>query len=188
MVPRLLEKYRKEIVPQMMKDLNLNNPEEVPELKKIVVNMGVGEAVTDIKLLDKAAEELSLIAGQKPVICRAKKAIANFKIREGMPIGCKVTLRRTIMYEFIDRLLNVALPRIRDFQGISANSFDKDGNFTLGVSDQSIFPEIDIDRMQRPQGMDITIITNSNSTEKNRQLLRLFGMPFRRETSNQPRM
>ncbi|MFH1202202.1 MAG: 50S ribosomal protein L5 [Candidatus Omnitrophota bacterium] len=182
MVPRLLERYRKVIVPQMVKEFNLKNPQQVPRLKKIVVNMGVGEAIADIKILDKAMEELGFIAGQKPVMCRAKKAIANFKIRAALPIGCKVTLRRTMMYEFLDRLLNVALPRIRDFQGVSVNAFDQSGNYSLGITDQIIFPEIEYDKIQRSQGMDITIVTNSKSIELNRNLLRLFGMPFQIKT------
>lgn len=185
MIPRLLEKYRSEIIPKMTKEYNLKNLHRVPRLRKIVVNMGVGEAVADSKVLDKTMEELSLICGQKSVICRAKKDIANFKIRKGVAVGCKVTLRRAIMYEFLDRLINVALPRIRDFRGISANSFDKQGNFSLGVSDQIIFPEIEYDKIQRVQGMNITIVTNSNSVEHNRGLLKLFGMPFQTQVTAQ---
>jgi len=180
MVPRLLEKYRKEIVPQMMQAFNLENRFAIPRLEKIVVNMGVGEALGDIKILEKAIDELALIAGQKPIIRRAKKAISNFKIRQGLPIGCKVTLRRAKMYEFMDRLINVDMPRIRDFRGVSADSFDAAGNYTLGISDQTIFPEIDIDKVTRPQGMDITfVIKNAKSKELARELLRLFGMPFK---------
>ncbi len=180
MIPRLLEKYRNEIIPQMMKDFSLKNKLSVPSLEKIVVNMGVSEALTDIKILDKAVEELSTITGQRPIIRRAKKSIANFKIKQGNPIGCKVTLRRAVMYEFMDRLVNAAIPRIRDFRGVSADSFDERGNYTLGLSEQAIFPEIDYDRISRVQGMDITfVIKNSKSKEQSRQLLKLFGMPFK---------
>lgn len=180
MVPRLLEKYRKEIVAQMMQAFSLKNKLAVPRLEKIVVNMGVGEGVKDIKVLEKAMEELALIAGQKPILRRAKKAISNFNIREGNPVGCKVTLRRKMMYEFMDRLINVGLPRIRDFRGVSGNAFDQAGNYTLGLSEQAIFPEIEIDNVSRPQGMDITfVIKNAKSKAQAQELLRLFGMPFR---------
>jgi large subunit ribosomal protein L5 len=179
MPPRLLEKYRNEIAPQMMNTFKLKNKLAVPRIEKIVVNMGVGEAITDIKILEKSMEELATITGQKPILRRAKKAIANFKIRQGLPVGCKVTLRRAYMYEFLDRLINVALPRIRDFRGVSAESFDKEGNYTLGLNEQAIFPEIDADRLTRTQGMDITlVIKNAKSTEEARELLKLFGMPF----------
>jgi len=180
MTPRLLEKYRNEIIPKMMQVFNLRNKLAVPRVEKVVVNMGVGEGLQDIKLLEKAMEELALITGQKPILRRAKKAIANFKIRQGSPIGCKVTLRRTMMYEFMDRLLNVALPRIRDFRGVSTDSFDKAGNYTLGLTEQNIFPEIEYDRITRTQGMDVTIvIKNAKSKEQAKELLRLFGMPFK---------
>ena len=179
MIPRLLEKYRNEIVPQMMQSFNLKNKHAVARLEKIVVNMGVGEAIADIKLLDKSVEELGNITGQKPVIRRAKKAISNFKIKQGQAVGCKVTLRRNMMYEFMDRLLNVALPRIRDFRGVSQDSFDKAGNFTLGLSEQVIFPEIEYDRITRTQGMDITfVIKNAKAKDQAQELLKLFGMPF----------
>jgi len=179
MIPRLLEKYRKEIIPQMMRTFSLHNRLAVPRLEKIVVNMGVGEGAQDIKILEKAMEELSLITGQKPILRRAKKAIANFKIKKGHPIGCKVTLRRTMMYEFMDRLINIALPRIRDFRGVSPESFDKGGNYTLGIADQTIFPEIDYDKVTRTQGMDITfVIKSAKSKAQAEELLRLFGMPF----------
>lgn len=182
MVPRLLERYRNQIVPEMMQAFNLKNKYAVPRLDKIVVNMGIGEGIEDIKILEKAMEDLSLITGQKPVLRRAKKAIANFKIRAGHPIGCKVTLRRAVMYEFMDRLINIALPRIRDFRGTSSESFDKKGNYSLGLTEQTIFPEIDIDRVTRTQGMDITfVIRNAKSKEQAQQLLRLFGMPFQTE-------
>ncbi len=180
MTPRLLEKYRKEIIPRMMEKFSLKNQFAVPRLEKIVINMGVGEAIADIKILDKAIEELAAITGQKPIIRRAKKAIANFKIRQGLPIGCKVTLRRTMMYEFMDRLINVAMPRIRDFRGVPDDSFDKAGNYTLGLAEQTIFPEIEYDRITRSQGMDITfVIKHVKSTEQARELLRFFGMPFK---------
>ena len=180
MTPRLLEKYRNEIIPKMMEAFSFKNRLAVPRLEKIVVNMGVGEALQDIKILEKAMEELGQITGQKPILRRAKKAIANFKIRKGLPIGCKVTLRRTIMYEFFDRLISIALPRIRDFRGISPDSFDEAGNYTLGITEQSIFPEIDYDKVSRMQGMDITlVIKNVKSKEQARELLKLFGMPFR---------
>jgi len=180
MVPRLLEKYRNEVVPQMMQKFNLKNRLAVPRLEKIVVNMGVGEALQDIKILEKAMEELSIITGQRPILIRAKKAISNFKIKQGSPIGCKVTLRRTMMYEFMDRLINVAIPRIRDFRGVSAGSFDKAGNYTLGLTEQNIFPEIEFDKVSRTQGMDITfVIKNSKIKERAQELLKLFGMPFK---------
>ncbi len=180
MVPRLLEKYRLEIIPEMMKTFSIKNRFAVPRIDKIVVNMGVGEAITDIKILDRAMEELALITGQKPVMRRAKKAIANFKIRQGLPVGCKVTLRKAMMYEFMDRLINAAMPRIRDFRGVSYDSFDAAGNYTLGLTEQNIFPEIDYDRITRSQGMDITfVIKNAKSTEQARELLKLFGMPFK---------
>jgi len=180
MTPRLLEKYRNEIIPKMMEAFSFKNRLAVPRLEKIVVNMGVGEALQDIKILEKAMEELGQITGQKPILRRAKKAIANFKIRKDLPIGCKVTLRRTIMYEFLDRLISIALPRIRDFRGISPDSFDEAGNYTLGITEQSIFPEIDYDKVSRMQGMDITlVIKNVKSKEQARELLKLFGMPFR---------
>ena len=179
MIPRLLEKYRNEILPQMQKTFGHKNKYAVPCLEKIVVNMGVGEAITDIKILDRCVEELALIAGQKPIIRRAKKAVSNFKIKKGQPIGCKVTLRRARMYEFLDRFINIALPRIRDFRGVSPKSFDKGGNYTLGLTEQGIFPEIDYDKIARAQGMDITIvIKNTKSSKQSKELLKLFGMPF----------
>jgi large subunit ribosomal protein L5 len=180
MIPRLLERYRKEIVSAIMEKFNLKNRFAVPHLEKIVVNMGVGEALQDVKILDKAMEELALITGQRPIMRRAKVAISNFKIKKGNPIGCKVTLRRAKMYEFMDRLIAIALPRIRDFRGIPSDSFDKAGNYTMGITEQNIFPEIDYDRITRTQGMDIVfVIKNSKSNEQSKELLRLFGMPFR---------
>jgi len=179
MVPRLLEYYRKEIVPAMMQKFGFKNPMAVPHLEKIVVNMGVGEALQDIKILEKSMEELAAITGQKPIMRRAKKAISNFKIKQGQPIGCKVTLRRAHMYEFMDRLVNVTMPRIRDFRGVPKDSFDKGGNYTLGLSEQVIFPEIEYDKISRSQGMDIVfVIKNAKSQEAAKELLKLFGMPF----------
>ncbi len=180
MTPRLLEKYKNEIIPQMMEIFHLRNRLAVPCFEKIVVNMGVGEAIQDIKILEKSMEELALITGQKPILRRAKKAISNFKIKQGQPIGCKVTLRRAMMYEFMDRLINIALPRIRDFRGVSSESFDERGNYTLGIAEQTIFSEIEYDRITRTQGMDITfVIKNTKSKEQSKELLRLFGMPYR---------
>jgi len=179
MVPRLLEYYRKEIVPAMMQKFGFKNPMAVPHLEKIVVNMGVGEALQDIKILEKSMEEMAAITGQKPIMRRAKKAISNFKIKQGQPIGCKVTLRRAHMYEFMDRLVNVTMPRIRDFRGVPKDSFDKGGNYTLGLSEQVIFPEIEYDKISRSQGMDIVfVIKNAKSQEAAKELLKLFGMPF----------
>ena len=180
MPARLLDKYKNEIVPEMMKAFNLPNKMSVPHIEKIVVNMGVGEATTDIKILEKAMEELGNITGQKPILIRAKKAISNFKVRQGQPVGCKVTLRRAHMYEFMDRLVNAVLPRVRDFRGVPTNSFDKGGNYTLGLSEQTIFPEIEYDKLTRAQGMDITfVIKNVKTKDHARALLKLFGMPFK---------
>jgi len=173
------EKYRNEIVPEMMKIFSIKNKMAVPRLEKIVINMGVGEALADVKILDKAMEELAAIAGQKPIMRRARVAISNFKVKENNPIGCKVTLRRAKMYEFLDRFISVALPRIRDFRGVPVNSFDKAGNYSMGLTEQHIFPEIEFDRVTRVQGMDITfVIKNSKSADQSRMLLKLFGMPF----------
>ena len=179
MKPRLLEKYRNEIIPQMMEKFNFKNKLQVPCLEKIVINMGVGQAASDSKIIEGTMGELALITGQKPIITRAKKAISNFKLKKGMPVGLKVTLRGARMYEFFDRFINVALPRIRDFRGISSNSFDKNGNYSIGLNEQTIFPEIDIDKVQRNQGMDVTICTTAKSKEDAYKLLKLFGMPFR---------
>jgi len=179
-VPRLLEVYRKQVVPQMTERFNYKNRLQLPRLIKIVINMGVGQGAQDIKILEAAANDLATITGQKPIITRAKKAIANFKIKKGSPIGCKVTLRGAMMYEFFDRLINVALPRIKDFRGISPDAFDQNGNYALGISEQTIFPEIEYDKVQRVQGMDIIIVTNAKSAEEARELLRFMGMPFRK--------
>lgn len=175
----LQEYYKKEIVPAMMKKFGYKNAMQVPSIKKVVVNMGVGKGAEDIKVVETAQNELSAITGQRAVITRAKKAISNFKIRENSPVGCRVTLRRRIMYEFLERLLRVALPRVRDFRGISPRGFDEGGNYTFGIQEQNIFPEIDTDRVLRVQGMDITLVINSGSREESYELLTLFGVPFR---------
>src|SRR6202521_321060 len=179
MISRLHDKYPKEAVPALSKRLGLTNTMAVPRVKKVTINIGLGEASQNVKLLDTAAVELGQIAGQKPVITRAKKSIANFKIRKGMPIGCMVTLRGDKMYEFLDRLLNVALPRVRDFRGVPSRSFDGRGNFTLGLRDQLIFPEIDYSKVDRQKGMNITIVTTATSDEQGHALLKAIGMPFR---------
>ncbi len=180
MIPRMQEKYRNQIIPKLMEDFKIKNKMAVPAVVKIVVNMGIGEGTQDVKLLEKSVEELGNITGQKPIIRRAKKAIANFKVREGQAVGAKVTLRRVMMYEFMDRLLNISLPRIRDFRGVSRDSFDQGFNYTLGLSEQIIFPEIEYDRITRTQGMDITfVIKNAKNVEQARVLLKYFGMPFK---------
>jgi large subunit ribosomal protein L5 len=176
---RLKEYYLKEVVPALIKELNYKNIMEVPRIEKIVVNMGVGEAIQNIKILDNAAEELAMIVGQKPVITKAKKSIATFKVRKGMSIGCMVTLRRERMYEFFDRLISVAIPRIRDFRGISPRSFDGRGNFSLGIKEQFIFPEVEFDKIDKVRGMNITIVTSAKTDDEARVLLRLMGVPFR---------
>ena len=176
---RLQEFYHSKVVPQLRADLKLSNPMEVPRITKITVNMGVGEAVADKKVMDAAVGDMTKITGQKPLICKAKKAIAAFKVREGLPIGCKVTLRGARMYEFLDRLISIALPRVRDFRGVSTKSFDGRGNYTLGVRDQLIFPEIDYARVEKLKGMNITIVTTAKDDNQARALLRQFGMPFR---------
>lgn len=182
MVTRLLEKYRKEIIPQMQQKFGIKNPMAIPHLDKVVINMGVGEAISDVKILDRAMLDLAMITGQKPIIRRAKKAISNFKLRENAAVGCKVTLRQARMYEFIDRLVNVSLPRIRDFNGTSPKSFDGKGNYSLGISDQSIFPEIDAGaRDHRMQGMGITFVFKGGNRDYNFEVLRLLGMPFSKE-------
>jgi large subunit ribosomal protein L5 len=179
MPSRMRERYRAEIVPSLMKRFNLTNPMAVPKLKKIVVNIGLGEASQNIKLLDVAVIELGQIAGQKAVVTRAKKSIANFKIRKGMPIGCCVTLRGDRMYEFLDRLCNVVLPRVRDFKGLPANAFDGRGNYTLGLRDQLVFPEIDYTRVDKIKGMNVTFTTSARNDEEGRELLRGLGVPLR---------
>jgi len=181
---RLLKKYREEIIPGMMQRFGYSNQWQVPRLKKIVINMGRGgEAMSDRKILDTAMEELAMIAGQRPVMTRAKKSISNFKLRKGTPIGCKVTLRKKIMYEFFDRLVNVVLPRIRDFRGVSDFSFDKNGNFSLAVREQIVFPEIDFDKVTKINGMDISIVSSSRKKEEVKELLLRLGMPFKKSES-----
>lgn len=176
---RLKEVYRKDIVPALMEKFQYTSVMQVPRLEKIVVNMGVGEAKDNPKVLEGAVNDLTVITGQKPVITKAKKAIAGFKIREGMSIGTKVTLRGERMYEFLDRLLNVALPRVRDFRGVSPKAFDGRGNYTLGLKEQLIFPEIDYDKVDKVRGMDVVFVTTANTDEEAREMLRAFGMPFR---------
>jgi large subunit ribosomal protein L5 len=179
MLSRLHERYRKDAIPALAKRFGYSNTMAVPRLKKITVNIGMGEASQNIKLLDVAVQELGQITGQKPVITRAKKSIANFKIRKGMPIGCMVTLRGERMYEFLDRLSNIVLPRVRDFKGLPGNSFDGRGNYTLGLKDQLVFPEIDYTRVDKIKGMNITLTTTAKSDEEGRELLKLMGVPFR---------
>lgn len=179
-VPRLKEKYYKEIVPVLMKRFNYKNVMEVPRLEKIVVHVTLGEAVQNIKILDAAEKQLALITGQKPLITKAKRALAAFKLKKGMPIGCKVTLRRDRMYEFLDRLISLALPRIRDFKGLSPKSFDGRGNYSFGIKEQFIFPEIDYDKVEMIHGLDITICTTAKTDEEALELLKEFGMPYRK--------
>jgi large subunit ribosomal protein L5 len=176
---RLRSKYQQEIRPALQKELGLSNPMAVPRLEKIVLNMGLGEATQNVKIMDPLVADLAAIAGQKPVTTRAKKSIAAFKVREGMPIGAMVTLRGDIMYEFLDRLISVALPRVRDFRGVSTKSFDGRGNYTLGMRDQLIFPEVDYARVDKLKGMNITIVTTAKDDNQARALLRQFGIPFR---------
>lgn len=180
MIPRLKEMYKKEVIPALMKEFSYKNVMEVPKIEKIVLNVGLGEAIQNIKLLDSVQKELSMITGQKAVVTKAKKSIAAFKLRKGMPIGCKVTLRGDRMYEFLDRLVSVALPRIRDFKGVSGKAFDGRGNYTLGIKEQFIFPEIDYDKVDMVHGMDITICTSAKTDAEAKALLRLMGMPFRK--------
>jgi large subunit ribosomal protein L5 len=181
MMPRLKERYRNEVVPALMKELGRENPMAIPRLRKIVVNMGLGEAIQNAKLLDAAVQELGQICGQKPVITRARKSIANFKLRKNMPIGVMVTLRGDRMYEFIDRLMNVALPRVRDFRGLSTRSFDGRGSYTLGLRDELVFPEIDYSKVEKIKGMNISIVTDARTDAEALALLRHLGMPFRTE-------
>jgi large subunit ribosomal protein L5 len=176
---RLRIKYAKEVIPALMKEFGYKNPMQVPRLQKIVVNMGLGEALLNNKLMDGAVEQLGLITGQRPVVTRSRKAIANFKLRANQPIGAMVTLRANRMYEFLDRLMNVALPRVRDFKGVSSKAFDGAGNYTLGVKEQIIFPEINYDKVEKIKGMNITMVTSANTDEEGRALLRHLGMPFR---------
>ena len=178
MKTRLEEHYNKSIHPAMVEKFKYKNKYEVPKLTKVIINIGVGEAVKDSKKIDAAIKDITSISGQKPIITRAKKAIATFKLREGMPIGVKVTLRKSHMYEFIDRLINVALPRVRDFRGLNGNSFDGKGNYSLGLKEQIVFPEIDYDNIDTIRGMDISVVTTANSDEEGRELLKNFDFPF----------
>ncbi|MCM8783514.1 MAG: 50S ribosomal protein L5 [Candidatus Omnitrophica bacterium] len=179
MIPRLLEKYRKEIVPLLMRDLGYKNKLNAPRLEKVVINMGVGEGAHDIKVLEEAMHSLGLISGQKPIITRARKSISNFKIKKGDPVGCKVTLRKYKMYEFLDRFINVALPRIRDFRGVSPDAFDEHGNYNIGLTEYTVFPEIEYDKIQHVLGMDITIAIKAKNKKESFVLLKLLGMPFK---------
>lgn len=176
---RLKEKYTKEIAPQIAKEFDIKNPMAIPRIEKIIINMGMGEAISNSKILDVAVDELKVITGQKPVITKAKKSIASFKLRQGMPIGTMVTLRGERMYEFLDRLISVALPRVRDFRGISAKAFDGRGNYTLGIREQLIFPEIDFNKVDKTRGMNISIVTTAKNDEQSRSLLKALGMPFK---------
>ena len=177
---RLQEKYLTSVRAELAEKFAYKSSMQIPKVEKIVINMGIGDAVANVKVLDDAVEELTLITGQKPVVTKARKSIANFKLREGMPIGCKVTLRGERMYQFLDKLVSVALPRVRDFHGINANAFDGRGNYTLGVKEQLIFPEINFDKVKKVRGMDIVIVTTAKTDEEGRTLLQLMGMPFRK--------
>jgi large subunit ribosomal protein L5 len=176
---RLMEIYEQDLKPALTKEFNYKSPMEIPRLDKIILNMGLGEAIQNIKVLDAAMEELALIAGQRPVVTRARKSIASFKLREGMPIGCMVTLRRVRMYDFFNKLVNVTLPRVRDFRGLSDKSFDGRGNYTLGIKEHIIFPEIDYDKIDKIKGLNITIVTTARTDEEGKALLKVMGMPFR---------
>ena len=184
-VPRLKQRYQDEIAPGLREQFAYDNVMQIPGVVKVVVNMGVGEAARDAKLMDGAVRDLTAITGQKPLVQRARKSIAQFKLREGMPIGAKVTLRGDRMWEFLDRLLSIALPRIRDFRGLSPEQFDGNGNYTFGLTEQSMFHEIDMDRVDRQRGMDITVVTTARTDEEGRELLRRLGFPFRTETAAQ---
>ena len=177
---RLKTTYRDEIVPKLRQDFDYTNIHQVPKIEKIAINMGLGEAVANPKIIDGAVKQLAALAGQKPIVTRARKSIANYKLREGMPIGCKVTLRRDRMYEFLDRLVNIALPRVRDFRGVSPKAFDGRGNYSLGIREQIIFPEINYDSVDKILGLNITIVTSAKTDDESRRLLSYFGMPFRK--------
>lgn len=176
---RLKDKYRQEVAPELMKKFGYKSVMEIPKLEKVVINVGAGEAKDNSKVIDAIMGDLAKITGQKPIVCRARKSVANFKVREGMKIGCKVTLRADKMYEFIDRLFNVALPRVRDFRGINPNSFDGRGNYNMGLKEQLIFPEIDFDKIDRTRGMDICFVTTAKTDEESKELLSLMGAPFK---------
>lgn len=175
---RLKDKYTQEILPQLQEKLGIKNVMQVPKLEKVVINMGLGEAIQNSKALDAAVSDLTAIAGQKPIVTRAKKSIASFKLREGMPIGCKVTLRGDRMYDFVDKFISITLPRVRDFKGVSPRSFDGRGNYTVGVKEQLIFPEIDYDKIDRLRGLEVSFVTSAQTDEECRELLKLMGMPF----------
>ena len=179
-VPRMKQRYLEEVVPRLQKEFGIGNVMAVPRIEKISLNMGVGEAIQNIKILDDAVEEMAALAGQRPAITRAQKSIAAFKVRQGMPIGCRVTLRGNRMWEFLDRLITIALPRVRDFRGVSAKSFDGRGNYTVGIRDHLIFPEVDYNKVEKPKGMNITIVTTAGNDERCQYLLRELGMPFQR--------
>jgi large subunit ribosomal protein L5 len=176
---RLKDYYLKKVVPALLKEFNYKNPMQVPKIEKIVINMGLGEAIQNVKIIDSAVQELAAITGQKPIVNKAKKSIATFKLRQGMPVGCSVTLRKKIMYEFFDRLVNAALPKVRDFRGISPNAFDGRGNFSIGLQEQIIFPEIEYDKVEKIKGMNITIVTTAKTDAEARLLLKLMGVPFK---------
>ena len=176
---RLKDYYSKTVVPALVKEFNYKNPMQVPKMEKIVINMGLGEAISNVKIIDSAVQEMAMITGQKPIINKAKKSIATFKLRQGMPIGCSVTLRKNNMYEFFDRLVNAALPKVRDFRGISPNAFDGRGNFSIGLQEQIIFPEIEYDKVEKVKGMNITIVTTAKTDNEARLLLKLMGVPFK---------
>ncbi len=176
---RLKDYYSKTVVPALIKEFNYKNPMQVPKMEKIVINMGLGEAIQNVKIIDGAVQELAAITGQKPIINKAKKSIATFKLRQGVPIGCSVTLRKNNMYEFFDRLVNAALPKVRDFRGISLNAFDGRGNFSIGLQEQIIFPEIEYDKVEKVKGMNITIVTTAKTDDEARLLLKLMGVPFK---------
>ncbi len=180
MASRLKEKYQKEVVPALQKEFDYKNPMQVPGINKVVVNIGMGEAIQNAKAMDAAISDLTSITGQRPVITRAKRSVAAFKLREGMQIGCMVTLRGDRMYHFLDKLMNVALPRLRDFQGVSAEAFDGRGNYTLGLREQLVFPEIDYDKVDKVRGMEVSIVTTARTDEEGRRLLKLMGMPFKK--------
>jgi large subunit ribosomal protein L5 len=180
MASRLKEKYQKEVVPGLQKEFNYKNPMQVPAVNKVVINIGMGEAIQNAKAMDAAVSDLATITGQRPVITRAKRSVATFKLREGMQIGCMVTLRGDRMYQFLDKLMNVALPRLRDFQGVSADAFDGRGNYTLGLREQLVFPEIDYDKVDKVRGMEVSIVTTARTDEEGRRLLKLMGMPFKK--------
>jgi len=176
---RLKDYYSKKVVPALIKEFKYKNPMQVPKMEKIVINMGLGEAISNVKIIDGAVQEMAAITGQKPIINKAKKSIATFKLRQGMPIGCSVTLRKNTMYEFFDRLVNAALPKVRDFRGISPNAFDGRGNFSIGLQEQTIFPEIEYDKVEKVKGMNITIVTTAKTDNEARLLLKLMGVPFK---------